>query len=133
MKRQLNVRAAVPDCGLLRVRSVALSSPSTRSRWLSPRPAGGRHYVTVLLCNRAVAKLTCPAASRLHFSLILISGIFFFFSLHFFPPFHLISCFGNKSLRASCFSSPSSSHSGPLELIKTSHPAVTPVVESSSG
>lgn len=78
MKRQLNVRAADPDCGLLRVRSVALSSPSTRSRWLSPRPAGGRHYVTVLLCNTAVAKLTCPAASRLPFSLILISGIFFF-------------------------------------------------------
>lgn len=103
MKRQLNVRAVDPDCGLLRVRSVALSSPSTRSRWLSPRPAGGRHYVTVLLCNRAVAKLTCRAASRLHFSLILISGIFFF-SSHFFPPFHLISCFANKSLSTSCFS-----------------------------
>lgn len=125
MKRQLNVRAADPDCGLLRVRSVALSSPTT--------PAGGQHYVTVLLCNTAVAKLTCPPASRLHFSLILISGIFFFFFTFFFLPFHLISCFGNKSLSASCFSSPSSSPSGPLELIKTSHPAVTPVVESSSG
>lgn len=60
VKWQLNVRAVDPDCGLLQVPSVALSSrgASTRSHWLWPRPAGGWHYVTVLLHNRAVAKLS---------------------------------------------------------------------------
>lgn len=122
----MNVRAVDPVCGLL---SVALSSPSTRSCWLSPRPAGGRHYVTVLLCNRAATTVTCRLASHLHFGLILISITSVFYYLC--PTSHLISSFVNKWARASCFSF-SSSHRGPLVLIKTSHYAITPAVESSS-
>lgn len=84
-------------------------------------------------CNCATVQLgsgqtDLPAFFR-HFSLLSISLIFVFYLLC--PTSHLISCFVKKSPRAPCFSF-SSSHSGPLVLIKMCHYAITPVVESSS-
>lgn len=113
--RQLNVGAVGPS--LRFAPGSFCGARLSRSCWLWLRPAGGRHYVTVLLCNSPAAKLT----GGLLFSCISIRVIFGFFCVFF-------MCFAHCVLQTNHWMHIvflfSSSPSSPLVLIGMSHYAI---------